>query len=138
MQGRAGEKAAEKKKQLNWHAFILLREKISDSPRRSKAFKQSMVVSMAVYRRIIDILRREIGSIQAVYGRRNSFPWFHTPLYFLFQAITVRPPRSRSTGKEDIPLRLDLVVKESGIATGWLAGTMGKRVKRLNIVRGDY
>ena len=55
--GEQEKKQLKRKKQLNWHAFILLREKISDSPRRSKAFKQSMVVSMAVYRRIIDILR---------------------------------------------------------------------------------
>lgn len=58
-----------------------------------------MVVSIAVYRRIIDILRREIGSIQAVYGRRNSLPWFHPSLYFLFRAVTASPPRSHSTGK---------------------------------------
>ena len=112
-----------------------------------------MVVSMAVYHRNIDILRREIGSIQAVHGRRNSLPWFYPSLYFLFRAVTASVPRSRSTGKvqrrregeEDIPLRLDPVVKEFGIATGWLAGIMGKRVKKekekknmLNIVRGDY
>lgn len=58
-----------------------------------------MVVSMAVYRRIIDILRHEIGSIQVIHGRRNFLPWFHLSLSFLFRRVTVNPPRFRNIGK---------------------------------------
>lgn len=55
MQGRVGEKQLKRKKPTAEPACLypLEEEKISDSPRRSKAFKQAMVVSMAVYRRII-------------------------------------------------------------------------------------
>lgn len=106
MQGRAGEeqlkrreRKKKKKEQLNRHIFILSRRRNKRFTPPEKSIQTSNGGQHGCLSSYHHVLRREIGSIQAVHGQQNFLPWFHLSLSFSFRRVTVSPPHFRSIGK---------------------------------------
>lgn len=126
-----------------------LEEKISDSPRQSRAFKQAMVVSMALYGRIIISSDVRLARSRPSMVGGISFPGSiclclsYSDELQLILRISVVLKRSKRGAEEVRISRCGWIrwSKSLGLQlVGWLTRWVSesKKENRFNTVRGDY